>query len=341
MALYSRQKHVSSLTFDTIFLGGGTPSFVPYMFICRILDAALGMFRFRPGECLEISMECNPDSVSQEMVEAVMDRGVNRISLGVQAMDERDLELLGRVHGRKEVYRAVSGIRKAGIKNLGMDVIFAIPGQGRDALVSCLEEVISFGPEHLSCYELTLEKGTELEQAVASGTLSFPDEETRLDLTMALEALLEENGYRQYEISNFARPGFECRHNTGYWTGAEYLGLGCSACSFLEGRRTRNHTDLHAYLSSLGEGMLPVSEVEELGQEARFREAFVMALRMNRGVLLHEFSEIYGINPLDYYGELLEYMEENGLIFFSHDKKALALTPRGRYISNHVLSHFV
>ncbi len=341
MQLYSRKHYIKDLVFDTIYLGGGTPSLVPPKFICSILDDTLGMFHFKSRDSLEVSMECNPDSVSQELMEAVKERGVNRVSLGVQSMDDGELQFLGRIHDRNRVISAVDTLRRAGIENLSVDVIYCLPGQDREGVISGLKEILSLGPKHFSCYELTLEKGTPLEESAAKGTFKLPCQEERLELTMAVESFLEKRGYGQYEISNFSMPGFECRHNMGYWTGEEYLGLGCSACSYLEGKRTKNTPVLEDYLGLLEEGNLPICYAEELDQKARFREAFVMALRMNRGILITEFSEKYGVDILDYYGRLLGRMKDYGLIRFYNENKALALTPRGRYISNYVLSHFV
>ncbi len=341
MLLYSADSLVSSLVFDTIYLGGGTPSIVPKGFIRRILDAAREAFQLASNDSVEVSMECNPDSVSLEMVGDVRTGGVNRVSLGVQSMDEGELGFLGRIHGTREILSAVSHVRRAGIQNLSMDIIYALPGQSTQGLLSVLEKVLALRPDHLSCYELTLEEGTPLEKAAQQGLFSFPGQEKRLELTRLLESVLRENGFGQYEISNFSLPGFECRHNMGYWTGVDYLGVGCSACSFLGGIRIRNESDTRRYMGLLEEGKFPVAEVEELGREARFREAVVMALRMNQGILLDDFSERYGMDVRKYYGHRLDYLEENGLVRLDQDHRALVLTARGRYIANHVLSHLV
>ncbi len=180
-----------------------------------------------------------------------------------------------------------------------------------------------------------------MERAVRRKEIDYPDQETRLALTELIEGALEADGYEQYEISNFCRPGFECRHNAGYWTGRRWLGLGCSACSFLMGRRIRNESLLKNYLNALSAGRLPVKEWEELDREAGFREAFVMALRMNRGVSLREFSERYRMDILEYYGRLIPGMVDEGLMVFSQGRRTVSLTSRGRHISNYVLSHFV
>lgn len=341
MILRAADPYVSDLSFDTIFIGGGTPSFVPHEYICGILELTREIFNCSDGTGLEISMEFNPDSVSLEMLDAVKDSGVNRVSLGVQALDDRDLKVLGRVHGTGEVYSAVGHVRKAGFENFNIDLIYSIPGQDHSRLASSLKKALALAPSHVSCYELSLEKGTAMERAAREGDIDYPDQETRFALTQLIEGTLRANGYEQYEISNFCRPGFECRHNVGYWTGRPYLGLGCSACSFLMGKRIRNESRLKNYLNVLSAGRLPVREWEELEREAGFREAFVMTLRMNRGVRLREFSERYRVDILEYYGWLISEMVDEGLMVFRKGRRSLALTARGRYISNYVLSYFV
>ncbi len=340
MRLRAASCQLASVSFDSIYIGGGTPSFVPLEYIGTLLESAFHLFDIQ-DKGLELSMECNPDSVTLDLVQALKDKGLNRVSLGVQSMDEQDLRTLGRVHGVKEVVEAVRDVREAGISNLSLDLIYSIPGQDEARVAYSLEKALGFKPEHVSCYELSFEDGTPMKRAVDRGEISVLDQETRLALTELVEETLLAHGYEQYEISNFSRPGFQCRHNIGYWTGRQYLGIGCSACSYLRGKRIRNVSSLDGYIRALQRGQLPVAEIEKLGSEARFREAFVMALRMNQGVDIDEFSNRFGLDCLKYYGQIISRMERDGLIRRFPENKRLALTKRGRYISNYVLSYFV
>ncbi len=341
MVIQAGQSHIRNIRFDSIYIGGGTPSLVPARFLCSLLDRVFELFYMEKCPRLEVSMECNPDSLNLEMLLALKGKGLNRVSLGAQSMNERELEILGRVHGTSQILSAVQYIKRAGIENFGMDIIYAIPGQDENTLAQGLERLIALSPAHLSCYELCLEKGTSLEARVARGEIEYPPQETRLALTRTVEDVMALYGYQQYEISNFSKPGFECRHNCGYWMGVEYLGLGCSACSFLADKRMRNEPDLKRYMDSLDKGELPVSATEELAPEERFREGVVMALRMNQGISTEEFYNKYGIDVLEYYGGLIPDMIEKGLLKFHEDGSRLALTRTGRYISNYVLSYFV
>ncbi|RUM89081.1 MAG: coproporphyrinogen III oxidase [Thermodesulfatator sp.] len=341
ISLWGESGRVQDLVFDSIYIGGGTPSLAPVEYICQLLEHAFKVLNFKAMPHLEVTMECNPDSVDGARLLELRKSGLNRVSLGVQSMSERDLEFLGRIHGNSQVIDAVHAIREAGIENMSLDLIYSIPGQDEAALADCLARVFDLDPEHLSCYELSVEEGTPLEQAARRGDFRMPSQETRLSLTLLVEKELRAHGYKQYEISNYSRPGFECRHNIGYWTGREYVGIGCSACSFVAKRRIRNLEGLEAYMNAVMHGRLPCDKLEELDRESMFREAFVIFLRMNQGADLHELAERFGIEPNAYYGSLLEQMVSNGLMYSFNRGRRIALTPRGRHIANYVLSHFV
>ncbi len=339
--LRAREPSIKEMYFDSLFIGGGTPSFVHHEYLCSIIERLYSNFHIANGPALEGTVECNPDSLTLEWLEALKPYGINRISIGVQAMDDRMLHVLGRVHDSRQVLDAVNSVRAVGIENISIDLMYSIPGQDMGALEQSLERALALMPVHVSCYELTLEDGTVMSEAVRNGRAVYPDQETRLAFTRLAESILESRGLRQYEISNFAVPGYECRHNIGYWQGREYLGIGCSACSFIKGRRIRNDIRLDSWIAALENGKPPIQEVEELDFEAAFREAFVMAMRMNRGVAIQDFRESYNMDPVEYYGDLIPDMEARGLMEFRRNGTCLALTERGRYISNYVLSNFV
>ncbi len=329
------------LSFDTIYFGGGTPSLLPADSIPGLIDQLLSILPVSSGNGLEISFECNPESVHTPLLHALRKAGVNRISLGIQDLTEKGLLTLGRIHSVSDAKRAVRKIREFGFKNLSVDIIYSLPGQDVRLLEKTLKEVVSLGPTHISAYELTVEKETRLYQMVKKGKVTLPGQDERLGLTKFLETFLEARGIKQYEISNFARDGFECRHNVNYWKCGDYLGLGCGAVSYINGIRYFNTTDINDYVKRTEAKELPVSEKERLDRITRFRETFVMSLRMTKGIELVSLKSLFGIDPLSHYKGLIEGMCQNGLMEMDDRKTRLKLTERGRYISNYVLSHFV
>ncbi len=329
------------LSFDTVYFGGGTPSLLPADSIPGLIDHLLSILPVSSENGLEISFECNPESVHTPLLHALRKAGVNRMSLGIQDLTEKGLSTLGRIHSVSDAKRAARKIREFGFKNLSLDIIYGLPGQDAGLLERTLTEAVSLCPTHVSAYELTVEKETRLYQMVKKGRVTLPSQDERLELTRFLETFLEANGINQYEISNFATDGFECRHNVNYWKCGDYLGLGCGAVSFLDGTRYFNTTDITDYMKRTEAKELPVSQRECLDRRTRFRETFVMSLRMTMGVELVSLKSRFQIDPLSHYGGLIEEMCQNGLMEMDDRKTRLKLTERGRYISNYVLSHFV
>jgi len=329
------------LSFDTVYFGGGTPSLLPPDSIHGLIDHLLSILPVSSKNGLEISFECNPESVHTPLLLNLKKAGVNRISLGIQDLTEKGLSTLGRIHSVSDAKRAARKIREFGFKNLSLDIIYGLPGQDVRLLERTLTEAASLGPTHVSAYELTVEKETRLYQKVQKAEITLPGQDERLELTRFLETFLETRGINQYEISNFARDGFECRHHVNYWKCGDYLGLGCGAVSYINGTRYFNTTDINNYMKRIESKKLPVSQKERLDRVTRLRETFVISLRMTMGVELISFKNRFGTDPLSHYGDLIEEMCQNGLMEMNDRKTRLKLTERGRYISNYVLSHFV
>jgi oxygen-independent coproporphyrinogen-3 oxidase len=322
---------------ETVFLGGGTPTVLPAPLLSRLLDAI--------AECVdmaavaEFSVEANPGAVDEPRAAVLRARGVNRLSLGVQSFQPATLGTLGRIHGPDEVYEAVRLFRRLGFANLSLDLIFAVPGQTLAAWLADLEAAISLAPQHLSVYGLTIEPSTPLGCRVRQGELIPPADELYVEMfTTARERLLAA-GYEHYEISNYARPGFRCRHNVGYWRNRPYLGLGPAASSFLAGRRWTNVRDLDEYVARLARGQSPAEEIEELSPEARARELAMLNLRMTDGIILREFHEMTGFDALHLFDQAIRTHRATGLLEVTTE--AVRLTPQALPIADSVLVDFV
>jgi oxygen-independent coproporphyrinogen III oxidase len=291
--LSGEQRRLRGRTVGTIYFGGGTPTTLSSAQLISVLQACRETFALTPTA--EISLEANPASVDVEMLETLHEEGFNRLSFGVQSFDEGELTMLGSPHRANDIVTAVQMARRTGWTNLSLDLIYALPGQTLDRFRINLEAAMAIAPEHISIYGFTLEEGTKLWRDAQDGRLAPLDDEASAEIYEAAITWLEEAGYRQYEISNFARPGFACRHNLGYWSDREWLGFGPSAHSYFEGTRFSNVESLDRYHRFLAQGLLPVLEYEAADPDLRFREAIAFGLRTVRGVELAGLEECYGI----------------------------------------------
>lgn len=273
----------------TVFFGGGTPSLLSPSLVGAVLDAAAGLFSLDAQA--EISMEANPESMNEEKARGFRLAGVNRVSLGVQALDDALLAALGRVHDKKTALSAYSALRRAGFHNVGLDLMWGLPRQSVDNWKAQLAEAAALSPEHLSCYGLMLEEGTPFFREREN--LRLPAEEEAAAMYEEGGALLEAAGYAQYEISNYAKQGFACRHNTGYWQGEEYLGLGPAAVSCTGNERRSNVADLEAWLSAVRQGKRAAS-VERLGFTEKAEELVMLGLRTAQGLDLAAYRALTG-----------------------------------------------
>lgn len=324
---------------DTIYFGGGTPSLLTPEQIGRILEEVRSAFQI--SEDAEVTLEANPGTLTAESLEGYRKTGINRLSMGVQSMDDRRLRYLGRIHTAEEVRRDVKMAREVGFRNINLDLVFAIPGTGVSDALEDLEAIAALEPEHISFYSLQLEEGTSFFRDFEAGKLrEVPDETDREMYHRGIQAL-REKGYRHYEISNFARPGCESRHNSKYWNMAEYVGLGLGASSYTGHRRTVNETDLKVYSETLDRGELAFMEIHENSEADDISEAVFTGLRREEGV---RYRDILGSEAAfwEYFREALpeaRAYEAGG--FLEMDDEGLRLTERGIDISNGIMALFV
>jgi putative oxygen-independent coproporphyrinogen III oxidase len=271
--------------FDTLYLGGGTPSLLTAEQLAVLLENLQEHFAFAPDT--EITLEANPDDLTVQILKSYRELGINRLSLGVQSFDDRELAFLGRRHDASQALHALAWARDAGFANLGLDLIYGLPGQTVARWQNNLETALSFLPEHLSCYQLTVEAGTPLARRQAEGQFQPHPEEMEREFFLFTSRFLEERGYLHYEISNFARGSRNrSRHNGKYWNHTPYLGLGPAAHSFRDGRRWWNHRFLKDYCQALSAGEAPVADEEVLTPEQARLEALYLGLRTREGVEL-------------------------------------------------------
>jgi len=318
--------------FDTLYLGGGTPSLLSGAEIAALVQGVRRHFSF--ASVTEFSLEANPDDISPEKLRLWRDLGVNRLSLGAQSFNEGELAFLKRRHTAAQTLEAISLIRAAGFENLGLDLIYGLPGQTPDAWLRTLEQALSSAPEHLSCYQLTLAPGTPLSRQAARGQAALPDEESQRALFLLTCEFLTGRGFLQYEVANFARgEGSRCRHNLKYWRRQSYLGLGPAAHSFQGGRRWWNHRGLAAYGAALAAGRAPRAGRETLTPEQVRLETVYLGFRTREGVDLKVIESQPG------WGRVLSRLQEEGLLRLENGR--VAATPRGLVVADRLPLLFV
>jgi oxygen-independent coproporphyrinogen-3 oxidase len=279
----------------SVFLGGGTPTCLG----AELLGGLLEVLAPWLDERTEFSVEANPGTVDPTMARLLAAGGVNRVNLGAQSFEDKELRFLGRGHVAAEARRAVQSLRAAGVRNLGLDLIYGIPGQTLGTWRSSLAEALALRPEHLSCYALSIEKDTPLEADLRAGRIEEADEALQAACYRHAIAAAREAGLQHYEISNFAREGRRCRHHLTYWRNQPYLGIGPAAASYLDGRRRTNAADLDAYLQALEAGGLPPASQERLTGRAGMAETVMLALRLTEGLERQAFRARYGCDVVD------------------------------------------
>lgn len=322
---------------QSIFIGGGTPTILPSHLLTGIVDFCRKLFPVSPD--IEFSVEANPGTVTEGSLQLLARAGVNRLSLGVQSFDDRDLKNLGRIHSAGEACAAVRAARNAGFANLNLDLMCGLPGQTVTSWQQTLDRALALQPEHLSVYQLTVEPETPFAELLHSGRLSLPAEEEIIEMDSRTVQSCRDAGLIQYEISNYARPGFECRHNINYWENGEYLAAGVSAVSCLDGTREKRTADIRDYIGKMAAGLPVVVEKECLAAEASFRETVIMGLRMVRGVCRDSLRRRYGSDVAEYYGPILEKLCNLGLVELTATH--LRLTERGRPLANLIMAELV
>jgi len=298
---------------DTVYIGGGTPSLLSPQQLENILIKVNENFRLISHP--EISIETNPADLGRPFLESIRQSGFNRINIGVQSFDGNVLGFLGRRHSVEQAFSAVEAPRRAGFDNIGVDLIYGVPGQDIDSWLNTLTQAIALSPEHISCYQLTLEPKTPLGRRYLAGELILPGEELQYQFFMKTSEFLEDAGYIHYEVSNFAKKEeYASRHNQKYWDHSPLLGLGPSAHSFLSNQRWWNHRCLDRYLASINAGNLPVEETETLTMEQLRLEALYLGLRTKKGISLQGFKNRYHCDLLGEKKKILARLEEEGFI---------------------------
>ena len=345
---------------DTIFLGGGTPSVLDVTDITAIMGTLKEHYDIAPDA--EITIEVNPGTVKMEGLVAYREAGINRVSMGLQSADDTELRYLGRIHTYDEFLKSFQRVRMAGFTNVNVDLISAIPGQTPESWRNTLKKTAMLKPEHISAYSLIVEEGTpfydrygghvEMESYEMSpeerrrlmALPDLPDEDTEREMYYMTRNCLAEQGYERYELSNYARPGFECRHNVGYWTGTGYLGLGLGASSYLEGCRFHNTSDFQSYVSAHFDDEAEFcqalrQDMEQLSVKSKMEEFMFLGLRLTRGVSVEGFITRFGQSIRNVYGGVIDKLEREGLL--EHKNGYYHLTERGLDLSNYAMSLFL
>jgi len=317
---------------DTIYFGGGTPSFFGSDGMATILTTIRRSFDVDANA--EITFEANPDSVSDQMLKRLRAEGFNRVSLGVQTDDDELLKKLGRPHNYEQAVNAYYRIRKAGYKNVSLDLMYGLPGQTVRAWRETLEHVLELMPEHISCYGLKVEEGTPLYEYKEFAKL--PDDDTQADMYLAAIEILRSRGFRQYEISNFARKGLYSRHNMKYWTGGEYLGFGPSASSNFAGKRFTLARDLKGYIQGIKVGGEVMEDVQDIPLRERAGEYLMLRLRTEKGISAEEYEKLF-LLPFEPLREVLKKHMDYYYVQLNEDGR-WHLTAKGYLVSNSIIS---
>ncbi|HEY8393624.1 MAG TPA: radical SAM family heme chaperone HemW [Thermaerobacter sp.] len=321
----------------SVFLGGGTPSILEAAELARLLAAVHDLFRLAPGA--EITVECNPGTLDAGKLAALREGGVNRISLGLQAVQDRLLQVMGRDHTFRDFLEAYAMVRRAGFDNVNFDLIFGLPGQSLADWAESLATAIRLEPEHVSCYGLELHEGTPFHRWWREGRLVLPGEDAERAMFDLARERLGAAGYEAYEISNFARPGFRSVHNQVYWLNGSYLGAGPGAWSYWRGERRRNRLHPAAYAAEVMAGRLPVDEREAIAPDLERRETLILGLRMTEGVDCRRFAARFGMTPEEAFPDEIAGLLRDGWLV--REDGRLRLSEQAIPVANSVLERFV
>lgn len=326
----------------SVFIGGGTPSCIDERHIAAVMDALHDKFLF--ADNAEVTIECNPETLTRTKAGIYIDSGINRISFGLQSTDNATLKLLGRIHTYEKFVESFMCAREAGFNNINIDMMAALPGQGMDSYMEGLAKAVSMNPEHISAYSLIVEEGTQLYDNL-SHYPELPDEDVEREMYHGTLDYLTRMGYKRYEISNYARPGFESRHNCSYWELTDYIGTGLGASGYYKGYRYTNTADMKEYIRCAAEG-IPVQACERHKETTNdmMEEFMFLGLRKMNGVSYDEFQNIFGCDIKSIYAKEIENNCHNGLLCEYVNEGggvSLRLTERGIDISNTVMADFM
>ncbi len=330
-----REKH-NNLEINTIFIGGGTPSVLEADELeCLLKEVA----KLNMAKDIEYSMECNPGNLTEEKLEVMKKYGVNRISMGLQAKQDNLLKGLGRIHNYKTFKENFLLAKKVGFNNINVDLMFGLPNQRLNEWEETLREIISLEPAHISAYSLIIEEGTAFYNLYENDKLKLPTEEEERKMYHLSKKILEENGFNQYEISNYAKERKECRHNLAYWNMDNWIGVGSAAASYINGKRIKNISSVEEYINSINEKGEALEEIINNSKNDNMEEFMFMGLRKINGIDENEFKKRFSMNINDVYGEILNKYIDEGLLI--RESGRIFLSEKGIEISNVIMADFL
>ena len=328
----------------TIFIGGGTPSWLKEDYMQAIMETVYHYFSVEQDA--EITIECNPGTITEHKFEVYRRIGINRLSIGLQSVHNEELKILGRIHTFEQFLKTYDMARKHGFSNINIDLMSSLPGQTPEIFCDSLYQVLKLKPEHISVYSLIIEKGTPfyelyrfdaVRQAAGMQTESLPTEEEEYQTTKMTQHILKEAGYHWYEISNFTKPGYECRHNIGYWKRVDYLGVGLGASSLIDNVRYSNTRDLYTYLSVPADSLHETAA--QITRNEQMEEFMFLGLRMRDGFYRDEFTQAFGIPIEAVYGDALNHLQQEELLLKREGR--IYLTDKGMDLNNYVVAQFM
>ncbi len=340
LELKERSRDYRNEEVTSIFIGGGTPTAVCAEWIRRVMQEVFTNYRIK--EHAEISMEMNPATVNPQALHLYKEAGINRLSIGLQSANASELQRIGRIHSFQDFKECYLQARAEGFDNINVDLMSALPGQTMDSYAETLKKIVHLNPqpEHISAYSLILEEGTPLYQEYEEGKLELPDEDTDRQMYEFTESYLRENGYERYEISNYAKKNYECRHNIGYWEREDYLGFGIGAASKIGNRRFSNTSDIVRYQKNPCDCY---ENIQILSREEEMEETMFLGLRLVKGVSRKQFQKNFAVSMEQVYGEVLDKHIQSGLLYekpMGEDSR-ICLTKKGMDVSNYVMSDFL
>ena len=336
-ALYRPCPELAGVRFNSLYIGGGTPTCLTGGQLYILLETLQSVFAFTVGA--EVTVEGNPGTLDPAKLHDLKRGGCNRLSLGVQSFTDQDLRMLGRIHSAQDVDQAYNDAREAGFDNISIDLMYGLPGQDLAGWRGNLERAVKLGPEHISLYQLNIEKGTPFHELLNKGLLAEFDEDIALAMYEEAIRFLKRHGYLHYEISNFAKPGRESRHNKLYWERCEYLGLGAGASGFLGGVRYTNLSEPEDYRRAVRSGAKPVREEERIDAALAMSETMFLGLRLLQGVDKASFYRNFNITLQERYGEVIAGLKNRGLL--EESKTHIFLSTKGLHLANLVFMEFM
>ena len=332
-----KNSSVNEYEISTIYIGGGTPSYIESKYISEILKTIKQKYNISRN--VEITIEVNPGTATKEKLRDYVEAGINRISIGLQSCNNNLLKMIGRIHTYEEFLSTYKLAREVGFKNINVDLMIGLPNQTLDDVKKSLEEISKLNPEHISVYSLIVEEGTPIEKKIADGQLKLPNEELEREEYWEVKKFLESLGYKHYEISNFAKTGYESKHNLNCWEQKEYLGFGAAAHSYMKKTRYSNTEDLEKYINQemQSEQLHIVHEVQK--EEEQKKEYMILGLRKINGVQISSFKNKFGCNPIMEFKNELNKLTQEGLIEIDLDQ--IKLTEKGIDLANIVWEEFI